>query len=487
MARIAGGAPLASLEPSGDGSPLFVRLYRLVRGSILEGRLPAGARLPSTRTVARDLGLSRTTAEEAFAQLLAEGFIERRRGSGTYVAAIESARVPLGRSLRPPGPAGPRRLAERGASMRRHACFPEPAAPRAFAGASAAVESFPFDVWQGLVARCLRRSGTRALGTGDPAGYGPLREEIAGYLRVFRGVSCTPDQVVITTSSQQALDLAARLLIDPGDAAWIEEPGYPGARAALLASGARLVPVPVDEGGLRVDLGVRRGRDARLAYVTPSHQYPLGVVLRLERRLALLDWARSQGAWIVEDDYDSEFRYEGRPLMAIQAIDTDTRVLYVGTFTKVLFPALRLAYAVVPKDLVGAFVTARGLLDGYAATLPQMVAAEFFAQGHFGVHIRRMRELYRQRRDALRQAAGAWRRAGVELGPTDAGLHAVAHLPPASDDGAVSARAARLGVDVQPLSRYCHGRPTAPGLFLGYAALSPAEIRRGGEILRRAL
>ena len=484
MARAAGGAPIASLEPSDDDAPLFLRLYRSLRGSILDGRLLPGARLPSTRTLARDLQVSRTTAEEAFAQLLAEGFIERRRGSGTYVAAIESVRAPLVRTARRES-GGPRRLAARGAAMRRHACFPDPSAPRPFTAASPAVDAFPFDAWQSVVTRCLRRSGSRALGTGDPAGYGPLREAIAGYLKVFRGVACGPEQVVITTSSQQAVDLVARLLIDPGDAAWLEEPGYPGARAALLANGARVVPVPVDAEGLCVEAGVRRARLARLAYVTPSHQYPLGMVISLERRLALLDWARRNGAWIVEDDYDSEFRYDGRPLMAIQAIDRDARVIYIGTFTKVLFPALRLAYAVLPPDLVEPFVTARGLLDGHAATLPQMAAAEFFSQGHFGVHIRRMRDLYRERRDALVDAAQAWR--GVSLGPADAGLHLVAHLPKGTDDRAVSARAARHGLDVQPLSRYYHGPPGAPGLFLGYAALSPREIRRGAEALARVL
>lgn len=486
MARTASGAIFGGLRAEQTSLPLFQQIYRMIRDAILDGRLEPETRLPSTRTLARDLAISRTTAEEAFAQLQTEGFVERRVGAGTYVAAIERVLPPRSPG-HPRGVRGRRRVSSRAAVTRRHASFPEPAPARPFSSANPALDAFPLDVWRSIVTRCLRRTGAEALGTGDPAGYGPLREAIAAYLTTSRGVICSPRQIVVLTSSQQALDLAAVLLLDPGDAAWLEEPGYPGAHAALLAHGARVVPVPVDDDGLDVSEGVRRASEARLAYVTPSHQYPLGTTLSLERRLALLDWARRQGAWILEDDYDSEFRYRGRPLAAIQGIDEDARVIYVGTFTKSLFPALRLAYTVLPEDLVEPFVTARGSTDGFPPTLTQMAVAEFFADGHFGVHLRRMRELYRERRDALLEAADRWLDGAVRLGPADAGLHMVVHLPPGTDDHAVSSRAARHHVEVQPLSLFRHDASSGPGLVLGYGALPPQQIEAGIRALARAL
>lgn len=486
MARTASGAIFGGLRTEGNALPLFRQIYRMIRQAILDGRLEPGSRLPSTRTLARDLAVSRSTTEEAFAQLQAEGFVERRVGAGTYVAAIERTLTPRTRSRRRRS-SGPRHISARAAATRRHASFPQPAPVRPFSSANPALDAFPLDIWRGIVTRCLRRRGAQALGSGDPAGYPPLREAIAGYLSTSRGVVCSPRQVVVLTSSQQALDLAAALLLDPGDRAWLEEPGYPGARAALCAHGARVVPVPVDDDGLDVHEGVRRARDARLAYVTPSHQFPLGTTMSLERRLALLRWARRQGAWIVEDDYDSEFRYRGRPFAAIQGIDEDARVLYVGTFSKSLFPALRLAYTVLPEDLVEPFVAARGSTDGYPPTLTQMTVTDFFADGHFGVHLRRMRELYRERRDTLVDAAERWLDDTVRLGPADAGLHAVVHLPADANDHAVSSRAARHDVEVQALSLYSHDGSSGPGLFLGYGALPSRQIEAGIQALARVL
>jgi GntR family transcriptional regulator / MocR family aminotransferase len=445
---------------------------------VLDGRLAPGTRLPSSRTLARDLRVSRTTTETALSQLLAEGFIERRIGAGSFVAKLTIAQGPRAASRRA-GVARPRRLAERSASLARHPCFPDPALPRAFAAGSPAVDAFPIDIWRSLIARSLRYSARSTLGTCDPAGFLPLREAIASYLAMSRGVMCTPERVLILASSQQALDLSVRLLADVGDEAWIEEPGYPGARAALLANGASLVPVPVDTDGMQVAEGLRLAPQARLAYVTPSHQYPLGVTLSLGRRLALLDWARAQRSWILEDDYDSEFRYDERPLAAIQGIDRDDCVIYIGTFSKVLFPALRLAYVVVPPELVEPFVVARALSDGHPPSSTQIALAEFFAAGHFGAHIRRMRDLYRQRRDTLQASAERWLGERLRLGATDSGLHAVAHLSERANDRALSARLARAGIDAQPLSRYSHTSAVSSGLFLGYAALKPREIENG--------
>jgi GntR family transcriptional regulator/MocR family aminotransferase len=472
------GALLPSLEtPLETGAPLHLQIYRRIRGAVLAGTLAPGARLPSTRTLALDLGVSRTTAEEAFAQLEAEGFLVRRVGDGTYVALPEAPAKPV--HGKPRAPAGRRELSARGRVLAGQDVCPEPLAPRAFEAGLPALEAFPMETWNRLLARRLRRSGRELLGYGHPAGYGPLREAVAAYVGTSRGVVCTPAQVVILTSSQQALDLAARLLLDPGEAAWMEEPGYPGARAALTAAGARVVPVPVDGAGLDTGRGEALAPTARLAYVTPSCQYPLGVTASLERRLALLAWAERAGAWIVEDDYNSEFRYTGRPLAAIQGLDAAGRVLYVGTFTKSLFPSLRLAYLVAPEDLVGAVVRARMLQDGHAPTLSQAVLADFIIEGHFGAHVRRMRALYQSRRDALLDEASRALPGHVILGPSDAGFHVTAHLPAGTDDRAVQRRAAGRGIEVQPLTRYYAGPEARPGLVLGYVGLSPEAIRAG--------
>ena len=472
------GALLPTLEtPFDSGAPLHLQIYRRIRGAILSGALPAGARLPSTRTLAIDLGVSRTTAEEAFAQLEAEGFLVRRVGDGTYVSLPEAPAKPARRA--PRAVVGRRELSTRGRVLAGHPILPEPQTIRAFEAGLPALEAFPVETWNRLLARRLRRSGRDLLGYGQPAGYAPLREAVATYLGTSRGVVCTPAQVVILTSSQQALDLAARLLLDPGDDAWMEEPGYPGARAGLEAAGARIVPVPVDSAGLDVARGEALAPGARLVYVTPSCQYPLGVTASLERRLALLAWAERAGAWIVEDDYNSEFRYTGRPLAAIQGLDAAGRVLYVGTFTKSLFPSLRLAYLVAPEDLVDAFVRARMLQDGHTPTLPQAVLADFVTEGHFGAHIRRMRSLYQSRRDALLDEAARALPRHVTLGPAEAGFHVTAHLPEGTDDRAVQRRAADQGIDVQPLTRYYAGAEPRPGLVLGYVGLSPEAIRAG--------
>lgn len=469
------GAYVLCVERESSSLPLFQQIYGSLRRAILDKKLVAGDRLPSARTLARDVHVSRTTVEEAYGQLLAEGFVNRRTGSGTFVAAVDE--VPTRRSV--PASAdrsGPRRLASRTKAMARHPCFPSAARPRAFVAGTAAVDAFPIDTWRGLVGQSLRSARHDTLGSSDPAGFLPLREQIAAYLSMSRGVACTPERIVVLGSSQQGLDLAARVLVDTDDTVWMEDPGYPGALAALVANGARLSPLPVDDQGMVVSEGIRRAPHARLAYVTPSHQYPLGVTMSLSRRLELLQWAQRQGAWIIEDDYDSEFRFDSRPLAAIQGIDNDQRVIYLGTFSKVMFPALRLAYAVLPEDLVDLFVTARGLTDGHAPTSSQVAMTEFLARGHFGAHVRRMRELYRERRDALVAAFAEYVAHPVELGPTDSGLHAVVYLPRGTDDVAIADALLRAGIEVQPLSRYCRGRAARPGLFLGYAALKPREV-----------
>ncbi len=344
--------------------PLHRQVYHGIQEAILGLRISSGVRLPSSRGLAADLGISRNTVVSAFDQLLAEGYVEARTGAGTYVAFTLPDELLRGRPSRIE-PASYRisrvtALSQRGALLARTpmSYTPEESKPRAFQVGVPAVDAFPLRTWGRIASRRWRQLPRKLLDYGDPAGYRPLRAAIADYLRASRAVRCRTEQVIIVAGSQQALELCATVLLDPGDAAWIEDPGYPGARGALLGGGARLIPVPVDEEGIDVAAGAVSCPEARLAYVSPSHQYPLGVVMSLPRRLALLKWAENAGAWVVEDDYDSEFRYRGRPLSALQGLDSHGRVIYVGTFSKVLFPSLRLGYLVVPPDLVEAFLAA---------------------------------------------------------------------------------------------------------------------------------
>ncbi|MBA3826972.1 MAG: PLP-dependent aminotransferase family protein, partial [Ktedonobacterales bacterium] len=346
---------------------------------------------------------------------------------------------------------------------------------------------FPFDVWGQIAARHWRAPDLNWLGYGDPAGYLPLRAAIAGYLGEARAVRCTPEQIIITNGSQGGIDLAARVLLDPGDAVWMEDPGYAGARGALVGAGMRLIPVPVGPEGLEVATGEALCPTARLAYVSPSHQYPLGVTMSLRRRLDLLAWAKQAGAWVLEDDYDSEYRYTGRPLAALQGLDSSGRVIYIGTFSKVLFPALRLGYVVVPPDLVQPFGAARALIDRHSPTVDQAILADFIAEGHFARHIRRMRERYAERQGVL--AAELRRILPNHLAVTSAaaGMFLVATLPAGSNDRTLTQRLAARGITAGALSIYYHGPAPRHALLLGYAAFTPQQIRTGVATLATVL
>ena len=479
-----GGALI--LDPAfgrSHGAPRFRQLYAEIRHAILTGRLRPGDRLPSTRTLASDLGVSRTTTEEAFAQLQAEGYLTRRTGDGTYVSTL--AAVSGTRSSRVARPAGRRpALSARGTLLARSS-HPEPVHARAFNAGSPPFDAFPLDVWARLLTARMKRSGGELLAYGEPAGYRPLREAIASYLRTSRGVHASADEILVLTSSQQALDLIGRLLLDPGDTACLEEPGYPSAAAALQAAGAVLCPVPVDESGLQVER-LRECPRARLVYVTPSHQYPTGVTLPLDRRLALLAWASETGAWIVEDDYDSEFRYAGRPLAAVQGLDTRGRVLYVGTFSKMMFPSIRIAYLVVPPELAEPFAVGRSLLDGHTALHTQAALADFMEHGQFALHLRRMRSLCAERRDALLAATATLPAERLRLGVAEGGFRVTAWLGRGIDEAAVVRRGRDEGLDLPRLSRCYLGEPRR-GLILGYTGLSPSAIAKAVRLLRRVL
>jgi len=468
------------------------QLYDELRAAILCGRLTPGARLPASRVLASDLGVSRNTVTGAFDQLLAEGYLEGRVGSGTYVARTlpeELLRVRASDAAARKPRTAARRLSRRGrvlattpVALRR-----DLALPRAFLPGVPALDEFPRDLWARLASRLMRHAPASLLTYADSAGYRPLRRAIAEHLRAARGVRCTADQVIVTAGSQQALDLAARVLLDPGNTAWVEDPGYLGSRAALQGAGVRCAPIPVDGDGLRVEVGLRRSPEARLACVTPSHQYPLGVTMSLPRRMALLEWARRRSAWIVEDDYDSEFRYAGRPLAALQGLDTAGLVVYTGSFSKVLFPALRLGYLVVPEGLVDAFLSARALTDRHSPGLEQAIVAEFIEAGHFGRHVRRMRALYAERRQMLAEALERELGGGIEVTGGEAGMHLVAWLSGHASDRDVSERAAAAGIIAPPLSAYTMRARIRPGLRLGYAALSERQIREGVRILAKVL
>jgi GntR family transcriptional regulator / MocR family aminotransferase len=461
-----------------DGTPTYARLYRSVRQLILDRALVPGASLPSSRTLAADLSVSRNTVEAAYAQLRAEGFIVRRIGAGTVVAETSREAAPFARR-----PVSPRRapavlpaLSLRGAQLRDDG-LAELAGDRQAGPCATDVSLFPAITWQRLLTRAAR-STRSALLPGDAQGVRALREAIAAHVRVTRGVNCTADQVVITSSTQQALDLLSRLLLDPDDVAAVEDPGYRGARGALRASGARVLPIPVDERGLMVDALPSAG--VRLVYVTPSHQYPLGVTLALSRRLALIEWAARSGAWILEDDYDSEFRYDGRPIASLQGLDPTGRVLYIGTWNKVLFPGLRIGYVIVPPVLVDAVVAARRIADGASSPVIQSALARLLADGYVAAYLRSARRSYAARRDALVKAvADSWN-GQATLGPTNTGLHGVAHLHGALDDERIAAAALPTGgLGVSPLSRYYAASPASRGLMLNYGASTEDAIRRG--------
>jgi GntR family transcriptional regulator/MocR family aminotransferase len=470
----------------GDGT-LQQQIYRGIRRCIVDGLIDANYRLPSTRALAADLGVSRTTALLALEQLSAEGYVVARRGSGMFIAPrLPERRVPPGQSEHTTAPSRESRppFSRRGA-MLAATLPPDRRKPstsaRAFRLGTPALDLFPHRIWAQLTRDALRSHAGARLDYAPLAGVPELRSAIAELVR-SRGTRCEAEQVHVVAGAQRGLDLLAHMLLDPGDDAWIEDPGYPGARAALVAAGARIVPMPVDDDGMCVQGGAIA---ARLAYVTPSCQFPLGVAMNLARRKQLLQWARRARAWIVEDDYDCDIRYEARSLPCLHSLDPDGRVIYLGTFSKSVFPALRLGFLVVPRDLAAGFVKARLATDLHPPVLEQRVLATFIAEGHFERHVRRMQSAYAERLDALRGAIG---RSGLPctLRAVHAGMHAVLDVE-GVDVERLHAEAAALDVESMPLASYywrAERRPNA--LLLGFGAVTPAAIRAGVAKLGRA-
>ena len=469
--------------------PLYRQLYDWFRAAIIEGQLKPGQRLPSTRSLATELAISRISVLGAFEQLYAEGYLETIAGSGTFVAKSipdkAQALTPKPRRIaRGSAHRTVSRLATAFLHMREQSQWD---CRGVFRISQPALDQFPSEIWAKLVTRHAKSSFTGSMEYSDPAGYMPLRESIVEYLSTVRGVRCDPSQVLIMTGSQQGLQTAGRVLLDPGDDVWMEEPCYVGARQALSMTGACLVPIPVDAEGLDVAEGVRRSPAARAVYVTPSHQYPLGMKLSATRRMLLLDWAARNGSWIIEDDYDSEYRFESRPIASLQGLDTDARVIYVGTFSKVLFPALRIGYVIVPRDLIAAFTEVRHATDIFSSILYQRVLTDFINEGHFGRHVRKMRMLYMERRNALAGALLKSFGSSLKMMIADGGMHAVALLPQGSDDCALAKKAAKDGTLVLPLSTCYFGRSPRCGFVLGYAGSCAEDIRAGVRKLARGL
>ena len=469
--------------------PLYRQLYFAVRDAILSGRLRPGQRLPATRSFATDLGLSRNTVVSAFDQLLAEGYTEGRTGAGTYVSTTlpEELLNARGMSTRPRRKAADRRGPSKRGAFLSSISGRGATRPRAFSPGIPELAEFPFEDWARLLGRKWRRPPRSFLVGNDPLGYAPLREAVATHLGASRAVQCSPDQIIIVSGAQQAIDLTARVLIDPGDSVWMEEPGFQGMRGALLAAGAELAAIAIDEEGMSVTEGRRVAPDARLACVSPSHQYPLGVTMSLARRLELLEWAQQANAFILEDDYDSEYRYRGRPLAALQGLDEEGRVIYIGTMSKVMFPGLRIGYMVVPDDLVDAFRSIRVLIDSHPSAIAQAALAEFIEDGFLSAHIRRMRALYNARQTVLIEAIRRELDGFLSIKPEDAGMHLLAELPAEVDDAALSRAAQAADVEAPPLSIFYDGPPKRRGLLLGYAGFGDREIRHAAETLGRVL
>lgn len=461
-----------------DPQGLARQVHAAVRAMILDGTLPAGARLPSSRALAGAWGVARNTVVGALDRLTAEGLLAGRRGSGTFVAEVVGARLPR----RAPAKSASGGLSPRGRAALAEAMLQGQHGDRPLAPDVPALDQFPMDLWHRSVLRSARRHRAGLLQGIDRRGFAPLREAIAAHVGPARGVLCEPEQVVILTSTRQAIQLSAMLLTDPGEAAAIEDPGYLGARALLNASGLKLVAMPVDgEGADPASLAA-----VRLIYLTPSHQYPLGVAMTLKRRMAALGVAERLGAWIVEDDYDGEFQIRGHPAPSLHGLSGGGRVIYVGTFSKAMFPAIRLAYLVAPPDLVDAFAAVRVRQDGPTQLHGQAALADFMESGAFASHIRRMRGLYAEREEALLGHLAKMLGGLLDLPEPGGGLQLAARFTGKLDDLALVQRLNPAESAPMPLSRY-YLKDGAPGLLMGFAASGEARLARAVDYLARII
>jgi GntR family transcriptional regulator / MocR family aminotransferase len=493
MVKRAGGALLPMLVVDRDANTsISQQLAGRIREMILQGELAPGQRLPSSRTLAHDQKVSRTTAIGVYEQLESEGLIVSKVGAGAYVSeALKAIRPEAPGKGRPngPPPREPARLAKlaRSASGQYFSRLPHPTNSRAFVTGTPDLDAFPVALWARLTARHWRQSRSEMLGYPDAGGLTRLRRAISQHLRANRGVVCEPEEVFIFSGAQDAFNRIGNTLLDPGDTVWFENPGAIGARNSLISSGARLVPVPLDDEGLSVEAGLREAPDVRLVFVTPSHQHPLGVTMSVERRFELLRAAEHAGAWIVEDDYDGEFYYSGRPPPTLRSVDTTGRVIYVGTFSKSLFPALRLGFLVAPPSLVDVFGRLAGATSQGAPTNQQAVVASFIEEGHFAAHIRRMRKVYEERHDLLIDASRRQLDGLMRVQRAESGIQTVGHLADGLSEIAVSEAAARQGIVGTPISRFCLEPVAISALALGFSACGERDIVNGVNTLARVM
>ncbi len=486
--------PFINLDGNDNQTPLYRKIYEEIRKVILSGEFVSKSRLPSSRALAQSLGVSRITVVNAYEQLFAEGYLEGKTGSGTFVAdelpenllqTKKSANnlpseKPQVNDLRLSG------FGKRLETLKNiRGCSQATFIP--FQNGLTAIDEFPFEIWARIASKFYKNPPRSILGYGDPQGFFPLREAVANHLKSARGVNCTAEQIIITAGAQQALDLTARIFLAERDAVLIENPCYREARSSFAATGARIVAVDVDDEGFNLANVPKNVEKVKLIYVTPSHQYPLGVTMSLARRLALLDWARTKNAWIIEDDYNSEFRYAGRPLASLQGLDKAGRVIYVGTFSKTIFPSLRIGCAVVPPELVDVFTSARALNDVHSSLIEQAILAEFIAEGHFARHIRRMRTLYEQRQEILVSECEKQLSGLLEIEKSDAGMHLVGWLNEGIDDQTISEKGAKCGLKLAPISRYTTKKMPHGGIILGYTAFDETQITQGVAKIRELL
>jgi GntR family transcriptional regulator/MocR family aminotransferase len=471
--------------------PLHAQIYDAYRSMIVGRGLAGGQQIPSSRALAAELKVSRIPVLTAYAQLLAEGYFESRTGAGTFVCSTlpdQFTRSEVSATRSANDRSGPRAVSRVAMRLPRYERLPWLRAGGAFTVSQPAFDEFPHQIWSRIVRRHSRNPDMRELQYTGPLGFEPLRETISAYLRTARAVRCESQQIMIVNGSQQGLEISARALLDPGSPAWIEEPGYWLTRHVLTAAGCRLVPVPLDDEGLNVAAGIRKCRKAKAAFVAPSHQYPLGATMSASRRLQLLEWAHSAGAWIIEDDYDSEYRYDSKPIASLQGLDHYSRVVYIGTFSKTLFPSLRIGYVVIPKDLVNRFAAVRYAMDIAPPVFFQAVLSDFMSEGHFARHIRRMRLLYAERRtalvDGLRKEFGS----GLEIFGAQAGMYLSVILPGGFHDLEVATRAARENLLLQPLSPAYIGGSPRQGFVLGFGSVTvnqmPEAIQRLKNVLK---
>jgi GntR family transcriptional regulator / MocR family aminotransferase len=478
--------------------PLYRQIYNTIRLSILSGEFQSGRQLSASRQLSKQLGISRLTVINAYEQLLAEGYLESRSGAGTFVAEhlpeefLNTPRLEL-----PKGETeiAPRRLklSKYGENIRRESRvilrYNAATPPLPFQSGLAAIDEFPFDVWTKLVNKAYRTMARQAFGYGDPAGFAPLREAIASYLKSARAVDCAPEQVIITSGAQHAFDLIGKVFLEPKTKILVENPCYFGVKQAFQTFDAEFVPVPVDADGFNLSAVLKESKNARLAYVTPSHQFPLGQTMTLARRLQLLEWAKNADAWIIEDDYDSEFRYEGRPLPSLQGLSGGDagRVLYIGTFSKTIFPALKLGCLVVPKDLVGIFTVVRAVSGANSPLIEQATLAEFINEGHFGRHMRRMRRLYENRQQMLVSEIKKHLADILEVENSISGMHVIGWLPDGVKDSAAVEKAAQFSIKTASVSALSLTPNQRNGLILGYTAINEKQIKKGVKQLAKAL